>query len=513
MGETADRLTVDDLLTPEEIAEAERRDKEDAAEARAQDYCEYIEETGLLLSLVQGSKGASLVNLLAGLNLNHPTNWLNLAGEIGPVPVMRLLESGKAGIGALNDVKRAVELRADAARDNKRWLSAEGRGIPSKKKRIPILTVGEPSEGKNRDPYLPGGIVGLVVAAGGMGKTTWLAELAMRVAFGGGGETYPPYTVRNQGPVMLLLAEEDEEGLDKALYRGLQKALGDDADNLAEEKWKSQVFALAGADRDTSIGLMVTTADPVRGQTTSVVPSPLLEALIHRAREIGPLLTILDPINQLLPTGSSENDAVAAKAMIALSGMIRAAAEDGVRRRWADKTGEPKEDYNGPRPVVLLAHHERKRAGNDAGADASRGSSAFVDNARWVMRMTREKRGEEERAQFTVVKSNYTRWWNHQGVVGYESNGLAWRKETPEEEARWRELGETNNKEKWSAQELADKVRLTGAGGMARSKAERKALAGAVEEAIKMGRVVSVERSKGNFTLYAKGKAPTFGDL
>ena len=439
--------------------------------------------------------------------------WLELAARLGAGPVERLLLSGEIGIAGLESAEQAFAIRMEADEDNKRWLRAQGRGLPSSKRRIPILTV-EETEGEEPAPYLPGGVVGLVVAAGGTGKTTWLAELAMRVAWNGGpASSWPPYKVESDahGPVMLLLAEEDDEGIDKALHRGLRRVLGHQAADLDEGRWKRQVFALAGADRNTSLGLMVTIDDPVRGRIMDVVPSPLLEALCSKAREIGPTLIILDPLNQLLPIGASENDAIAAKAMLSLTGLIRKAAEDGARRRWADETGKPPGEYDGPRPTVLLAHHERKNAGNDTGADAARGSSAFVDNARWVMRMTREKRGEEERAQFAVVKSNYTRWWLHQGVVGYEADGLAWRKETPEEVARWRELGETTTAEKWSAEKLADQVRSAGASGMARSKAEGKALAGAVEKAIAKGLVVAVERGNGT-TLFAPGSEPKPGD-
>lgn len=525
MTDYTKEMTLDDMEALEEEftatapkgSNSDTEQRAEEAKERAEEYFEYIIAKGLPLAVKTGGEATradALVYHLAKLDLSNPVEWLKLAAEIGPGAVFPLLDGGRAGIHALHDVKRAVELRAEAARDNRRWLNAEGRGIPSNKARRALLVCDDDETGQDAS-YLPGGVVGLVVAAGGTGKTTWLAELAMRVAWNAAPTTWPPYKIESDahGPVMVLLAEEDEEGLDKALYRGLQRVLGNKAADLKVEEWKNQVFALAGADRDTSLGLMVTTKDPVRGQLTEVVPSPLLEALVQQARTIGPLLVILDPINQLLPTGSSENDAVAAASMLSLAGLIRKAAEEGVRNRWSKEMGRPGEEYAGPRPTVLLAHHERKNADNNAGAEAARGSSAFVDNARWVMRMTRERRGDEERAFFSVVKSNYTRWWEHRGVVGYEKHGLEWRKESADDAARWRDLGEKSKSagaEKWDAEELAEQVKIAGASGIARSKAENKALAGAVEEAIDQGLVVAVERGNG-FTLFAPERKPGKG--
>jgi hypothetical protein len=151
----------------------------------------------------------------------------------------------------------------------------------------------------------------------------------------------------------------------------------------------------------------------------AVVPSTFHEALCRKAEEVGALLVILDPLNQLLPTGGSENDAVTAGALIRLAGEIRAAAQRGRARTIT----------SGPDPVVLIAHHERKAAGPDAGSDAARGSTAFIDNARWACRMQRDSIGKISRSLWGVEKSNYTRatevwakceWDDQKRGIGFE---------------------------------------------------------------------------------------------
>jgi hypothetical protein len=188
------------------------------------------------------------------------------------------------------------------------------------------------------------------------------------------------------------MAEEDAKGAAYQISRACKVAgVGGGAPD---------VHVWTGAEHDTALGQIVQLEDPVRGRVTTVVPSPFHVALCAKADKMGALLVILDPINQLLPTGGSENDAITAGALIRLAGEIRAAAQRGRARMNIT---------SGPDPVVLLAHHERKAAGADAGSDAARGSTAFIDNARWAVRMTRDHVGKVTRQIWDVTKSNYTR--------------------------------------------------------------------------------------------------------
>jgi hypothetical protein len=94
-------------------------------------------------------------------------------------------------------------------------------------------------------------------------------------------------------------------------------------------------------------------------------------------------------------------------------------------------------------PTVLLAHHENKNGGEGPGA--VRGSTAFVDNARLVIRMSSEAvrvMGQKEKEQYTiwkVIKTNYTTFWTTIAKAG-RNNGIVWTstQHTPEtlEEAK-----------------------------------------------------------------------------
>jgi hypothetical protein len=421
--------------------------------------------------------------------------WLSLATRTGPDAVFTLLGGGAAGIEGRQNAEKAIETRRKRARDTAAWMQAESRGVPKTKGRQPLLVVeheGEPV------PYLPGGVVGLVVAAGGTGKTTWLAELAMRVAWSrGGAAKAPPYRVADgaSGPVLVVLAEEDADGLDSTLARGLRLALGEKkAAEVSDEEWAERVFALGGADRVTALGSLVTLEDPVRGRVQEVIPSALHDVLCEKARTMGPMLVVLDPLNQLLPAGASENDATTAAALIALVGEIRAAAEEGVRTRWAEKEGRPPEDYCGPRPSALVAHHVRK--GSDGGADAARGSSAFVDNARWVLGMRREdpREGHPDRASWSIEKTNYTRALRHRAVVDTSVDWLAWRPETAEEKAAW---DDPKSDPKKTREALLEALGAAGDRGMTRSQADSAHGREVVNLAEEEGLVVAEKKGNG----------------
>jgi hypothetical protein len=448
----------------------------------------------------------------------EPGPWLGLAERTGATMPLRLLYGGRAGVDGFADAKRAVDARAARAEATREWISsADGLGLPtdamSKRRALLVVKDKDGEEGKDV-PWLPGGIVGLVVASGGTGKTTWLAELAMRVAFGDPRNAAHgvPYRVADEasGPVMVLLAEEDEQGVRAALRRGLNKALVGGDPEPTDDAWRSQVWALGGADHTTALGSLVMVDDPVRGRVTEVVPSALHDVLCEKARKMGPMLVVLDPINQLLPAGASENDATAAAGMIALAGDLRRAAEEGVRTRWKERTGWPEKDYCGPRPVVLLAHHERKakQEGQKSGADVARGSTAFVDNARWVCRLESVPKagGAVSVTRWELVKTNYTRRCEHEAVATWDASGLAWREITEADQKAWAvSTGEIDQKKTREA--LLEALGAAGDRGMTRSQAESAHGAAVVHPAEDEGLVVAVMKGGGQ-RLYLAKHAP-----
>jgi hypothetical protein len=457
------------------------------------------------------------------VDADNAVRWLLLAEGAGPVAARKMLGGGVRALEALPDAERAVEIRREREKADREWRAAQSRGVPQNRQRAALLTVTHPDavsiadERGEQIPYLPGGLVGLVVAAGGTGKTTWLAELAMRVAWGdAAGATAtadaPPYRVETDahGPVLVLLAEEDADGVDSALSRGLRRVLGNAAGGLTDDQWRGRVFALGGADRSTALGALVSLEDPVRGTVTEVVPTVLHERLCDVAAELGPMLIVLDPINQLLPSGASENDAAAAAAMIALAGEIRRKAEEGVRKRWAEKAGRSAEEYNGPRPVVLLAHHESKaaRADDGAGAGAARGSSAFTDNARWMLRMTVDL-AVEGRSVFALAKTNYTRSVTHDAERVWDANGLAWRQPSAEKRHEWTMAKAPKGPaEKWDAETLVAMVRAEKGEGMRKSTAQESSDSGVLAAALESGALVEARKGR----VFVPEHAPAEGE-
>jgi hypothetical protein len=388
------------------------------------------------------SKGVDVAELAVNLDPKNAHRWLLLAHRIGAGAVVKLLAGGVRGVRGLDVAEKAVAAELERDKRVAAWLDSGGPvDVASTPARVPLLKL-------DGDSWLPGGIVGLVVAAGGSGKTTWLAELAVRVSHGldfdglwtlARKSGYPdggPLAPAEQGPVLLVMAEEDRDGAAYQIGRACKVAGVKDAPH---------VHVWTGAEHDTALGVQVQLEDPVRGRVTTVVPSKFHDALCRKAREIGPLLVILDPLNQLLPTGGSENDAVTAGALIRLAGEIRAAAEEG---RGND---------GGPRPVVLIAHHERKAAseGSEAprGSEAARGSTAFVDNARWVCRMTGEGVGGVEWTNWSITKSNYTRAVTVAARREYGANGLKWPRRWNDADAKALEAAKAKAK---AVKDLAD---------------------------------------------------------
>jgi len=392
-----------------------------AAKATAQ-----ASEDGWRLS--SDDRAVELARTALAIDPENVGRWLALANAFGMKRVETMLAGGVRAVQGLAAAEKAIAAELARGRGDKAWLKGtlatelEGNQRP----RVPLLKYGT---GDNSHHWLPGGIVGLVVASGGSGKTTWLTELAMRVVCGKSWPeglwqlaTKPGENTPVQGPALVVLAEEDREGAATQIARARLHVGYHREDPLV--LWH-------GAGHDAALGVQVTIDDPVRGRITTVVPSPFHDALCERARELGPLLVVLDPLNQLLPIGGSENDAVTAGALIKLAGQIQAAAEEGRQRKGC------LEGY--PRPVVLIAHHEAKRQGEDAGADATRGSTAFVDNARWVCRMGTTWIAGIGQAWWKVDKSNYTHSAKAIARRRVAGAGIVWNPWTLEDASEWSE--------------------------------------------------------------------------
>jgi hypothetical protein len=218
-------------------------------------------------------------------------------------------------------------------------------------------------------PMLARGLVGLLVAPGGRGKTYALCDLAISIATG------LPWLgvidVASRGRVVLALAEEDDAEVRRRLYAVARaRGLGE-AEIVAAE---SHIVALGFAGQDVSLVV-------VDGST--VTPSALQRELLRLVSAHEHHAVLLDPLARWAPGVESDN-AVATRA-IELFEELAAAA----------------------RGTVLVAHHTAKwarRDGESAGHGSSaRGVTAITDGARWVAEL---RGGDDDDLALAVVKSN-----------------------------------------------------------------------------------------------------------
>jgi RecA-family ATPase len=238
--------------------------------------------------------------------------------------------------------------------------------------------------------YLPMGKVGMVVAAGGLGKTMALCQLAIAVATrrrwlarrdGGrdvGGFLVPPGAA---GRVLLALAEEDAEEAHRRLYDGAY-AVGLTREERELAADRIDVLPLAG------VAVAFTAGDGAGNTKPTLVLEALRARLEHRAAQAGAewRLIVLDPLSRFAGNDTEKDNAAATRFVQAVETLARASGG----------------------PTVLLAHHVSKaaRAGEADGANAARGASGLTDGVRWVANLEQAKDGRS--LSLALAKSNYS---------------------------------------------------------------------------------------------------------
>lgn len=216
---------------------------------------------------------------------------------------------------------------------------------------------------------LPRGVVGMLVAPGGRGKTMALVQLA--VALATGGRWLGTFQPSSPGRVVLALAEEDLEEMRRRLFV-CARDLGDEERRLAAENIVP--LGLAGEQ----VGLVQ------HEQGGAVVPSAVHEELVARLSVSEHVAVILDPLSRWAPGVEGDN----AGATAAVQALEQLTKSPGL-------------------PTVLIAHHNSKwarREGNKAESAGARGVTALFDGVRWEAKLL----GETERdLAFAITKNNY----------------------------------------------------------------------------------------------------------
>lgn len=241
---------------------------------------------------------------------------------------------------------------------------------------------------------LPRGKIGVVSGQGGCGKTKIMVQLAASVA-SGTDCCDGVFQLKAQGPVLAVLAEDDQREVSRSMYHLRQKYPGVDLSNFhvfPHSKGDPRLFS-----RDTG-------GNPY--------PTQGFQKLKDHVIKIQPVMVIIDSFSVAAGVCEQSNDD-AAFAMSVLSQLCDAGDDATVvciaHSTKASLSSKAQGGKNA-RPEDVL----------DQALDPNsvRGASALVNNARWCMTMTlvpkqvRKKLGspnDDMITAYAVRKTNYTR--------------------------------------------------------------------------------------------------------
>lgn len=233
------------------------------------------------------------------------------------------------------------------------WAPGVGDWLTEEPPPVDFLLVHQPEGAWSpKGGILRRGVVGLLAAAGGSGKTWALCGLALSIATGR--RWLGAFKPTGPGRVVLMLGEEDAAEVRRRLY-WQARAMEIPADEAREAA--ERILTLPGAGNPH---LALT-----RAEDQGDVETLFARGLVAYLRERGPWDAILvDPLSRFAGPDTEKDASAATRIMQVLE---RLAALDG-------------------RPSVIVAHHTRKPSGNAQGvtADDIRGSSALVAGARWA---------------------------------------------------------------------------------------------------------------------------------
>jgi RecA-family ATPase len=219
---------------------------------------------------------------------------------------------------------------------------------------------------------LPLGKVGMLAAAGGVGKTMALCQLALAVATG---KEWLGLKTPNPGRVLIALGEEDLDEVHRRLFHA------------------SAAMQLQGADFKTAAERII--ALPLAGVSVAltrgdgqgnVTEAAVLTQMKKRLEQGGPWsLLVLDPLSRFAGPDVEKDNAAATRFVQAIETLV-------------DAPGGP---------TVLVAHHTNKvsRSATENDASAARGASGLVDGVRWVANLDTDGK---EVCVLRFTKSNYS---------------------------------------------------------------------------------------------------------
>ena len=241
---------------------------------------------------------------------------------------------------------------------------------------------------------LPRGKVGLLAAAGGVGKTYALCGLALAVVTRRPWLGHFPVGEGCHGRAVLILGEEDPGELQRRLYVQAR------AMDLTREQRAAVVgiYALPGASLDA---LALTQPEEHGTRAATPYAGLLFEHLNRIADETGKGwdVVILDPLSRFAGPDVEKDNSAATRLIQVLE-------------RFTTLPGNP---------AVIVAHHTSQASRKEgpaelatAAATAVRGATGLTDGSRWVATLDEVAVSSlanlPGHARFRVVKSNYGRF-------------------------------------------------------------------------------------------------------
>lgn len=266
---------------------------------------------------------------------------------------------------------------------------------------------------------LPRSEVGFLIAAGGVGKTIALIQLALSVATGRKWLDY--FLVPSPGRVLVLLGEEKLAQAHRRFYELSGSMRLTDA-QVAEVKERVVMLPLGGV-----------IAPLVQQDGTDTFETSVMAFLRAQMAEVEWTLVIMDPLSRFAGP-DTEKDNVQATRFVQVAETLCSAPGA---------------------PSVLFAHHTNKVSRNgdtQASAADARGSTGTTDGGRWCANLMHKKGG----ATLHFTKNNYAEGFD-ETVVLERSFGGYLRVQTDEARRRAEEAQEAAEGRR--SREVLDKVR------------------------------------------------------
>lgn len=239
--------------------------------------------------------------------------------------------------------------------------------------------------------FIRKGVVGMVVGAGGVGKTHFLTQLGLSIAVGT--PFLKKYPIEKPGSVFIGLGENSEEDIHRLLRKTFKKMFFIEAQMNFEQKQELEKIS----SRISVMSFTGMQASFIKQEVPTSIFQLFLNELKAKEPEEGWSCIILDPISRFLGA-DAETDNAAATQFIAL-----------LENLTLELKGKP---------TVIFGHHMNKSgvSGTNTDQAAARGSSAITDGVRFQINLDKvvsaanknEKVYEKDKICMRMVKSNFT---------------------------------------------------------------------------------------------------------